>query len=97
MDQETVRQHAEAHGRAIVAGDLNKAGSDLNKGAMQQAPAVMKALPRPATHASVESVTEQGDAFVARILYTGEDSTATVSSTWVEEDGRPVIAALEIV
>lgn len=97
MDEETVRQHAEAHGQAIVAGDIKKAGSDLNQAAMQQAPNVMKALPRPATHASVESVTEKDDGYVARILYTGEDSAATVASTWVEEGGRPVISSLEIV
>lgn len=97
MDENTVRQHAEAHAQAIVAGDINKAGSDLNRDAMQQAPTVMKALPRPATSASVESVTSEGDAFVARILYQGENSKATVASRWVEENGRPVIASLEIV
>ena len=97
MDENTIRQHADAHAQAVVAGDLRKASSDLNDDAKQQAPTVMKALPRPTTAASIEDVTSEGDAFVARILYTGEDSKATVASRWVEQDGRPVIASLEIV
>ncbi|MDQ4144153.1 MAG: hypothetical protein M3198_10505 [Actinomycetota bacterium] len=97
VDENTIRQHAEAHGQAVVAGDLRKASSDLNDEAKQQAPTVMKSLPRPTTSASVEDVTAEGDAFVARILYSGENSKATVASRWVEENGRPVIASLEIV
>ncbi|MDQ4095649.1 MAG: hypothetical protein M3174_05535 [Actinomycetota bacterium] len=97
MDANKVREHADAHAQAVVAGDLRKAASDLSDNAKQQAPTVMKALPRPATSASVEDVTAEGDALVARILYEGENSKATVASRWVEENGRPVIASLEIV
>ena len=97
MDENTIRQHADAHAQAVVAGDLRKASSDLNDAAKQQAPTVMKSLPRPTTSASVEDVTTEGDAVVARILYAGTDSKATVASRWVEENGRPVITSLEIV
>ena len=97
MDENAVREHAEAHANAVQAGDLDRAASDLTDEAKQNAPTVMKALPRPITSTSVESVTAEGDAFVARILYSGEDSKATVASRWVDQAGRPMIASLEIV
>ena len=97
MDENSIRQHAEAHANAVRAGDLGRAASDLTDEAKQNAPSVMKALPRPITSVSVEDVRAQGDAYVARILYQGDESKATVASRWVEEAGRPMIAALEIV
>lgn len=97
MDESAVRQHAEAHANAVQAGDLGRAASDLTDEAKQNAPTVMKALPRPITGTSVESVSDEGNAFVARILYSGDDSKATVASRWVEQGGRPMIASLEIV
>ena len=97
MDESSVRQHAEAHADAVKEGDLRRAASDLTDEAKQEAPTVMKALPRPVTATSIETVTAEGDAYVARILYSGEDSKATVASRWVEQSGRPMIASLEIV
>ncbi len=97
MDEAAVREHAEAHAHAVQSGDLGRAASDLTDEAKQQAPTVMKALPRPITASAVESVTAEDDAYVARILYQGDESKATVSSRWVEQSGRPMIAAMEIV
>ena len=97
MDESSVRDHAQAHANAVREGDLGRAASDLTDEAKQNAPTVMKALPRPITATSVESVSADGDAYVARILYQGDDSKATVASRWVDESGRPMIASLEIV
>lgn len=97
MDESSIREHAQAHANAVREGDLGRAASDLTDEAKQNAPTVMKALPRPITSASVEDVSAQGDAYVARILYEGDDSKATVASRWVEQAGRPMISALEIV
>lgn len=97
MDESEVREHAEAHANAVQAGDLRRAASDLTDEAKQNAPTVMKALPRPITGTSIESVTEEEDAYVARILYNGDESKATVASRWVDQGGRPMIASLEIV
>ena len=97
MDENTVREHAQAHADAVVAGDIKTAGNDLTTDAMQQAPDVMRALPRPTKSASVESVTSEGDTYVARILYSGEDNAAAVLSRWSEQEGRPMITNLELV
>jgi hypothetical protein len=96
MDQETVRLHAQAHGDAVVANDLRKAGSDLTPEAQKQAPAVMGQLPRPVASADVITVEDKGDEYLATIRYAG-DSTVIVESRWTERDGRPMIVSLDVV
>jgi hypothetical protein len=97
MDESTVKQHAEAHGNAVVAGDLRTAGSDLTPEVSSQAQDVMGKLPRPTTGAEVLKVESSGDdAVQAHILYKGPDAETTVISTWAERDGRPKIVNLEI-
>ncbi len=97
MDQETIRLHAQAHGDAVVANDLGKAGSDLTQDAQKQAPGVMGKLPRPVASADVVSVEEGGDGYVATIVYGGEENSVTVESRWAEQEGRPMIVSLTVV
>jgi len=96
VDQDTVRQHAQAHGDAVVANDLRQAGSDLTPEAQQQAPGVMGKLPQPVESATVQSVEDQGDEVVALIAYGGGDTSVTVESRWAERDGRPMIVNLAV-
>ena len=96
MDENTVRDHAQAHADAVVAGDLRKASGDLTDNAKEQAPAVMKQLPRPTTSATIEAVTADGDEFVASIRYLGESDSHEVRSRWTEEAGRPMIKSFEL-
>jgi hypothetical protein len=69
MDEDNVRLHAEAHGRATVEGDLRAAGSDLTKDAMPAAGEVMKKLPTPLSSSAIDSVSSEGDEYVVRIRY----------------------------
>lgn len=96
MDEGIVREHAEAHGRAVVSGDLRAAGSDLTTEAQGGAPAIMGQLPSPLTGAEVLKIVGQGSEFVAHIKYSGPSDEKTVLSTWAESDGRPKITALTI-
>jgi hypothetical protein len=97
MNDSIVRDRAEAHGRAIAAGDLASAASDLDEGARAKAPGVMKLLPRPVTAAEVTSVEAAADAFVVRTRYIGDDGEANVEARWAEIDGRPRIVDIEVV
>jgi hypothetical protein len=96
MDEGLVRQHAEAHAQATVAGDLGRAGNDLTPEAMAQAPAIMSAMPAPLTSAAVTGVRTSGGECVATIRYVGRDGEALVESRWAERDGRPKIVNLEV-
>lgn len=97
MEEETVRQHAEAHGRATVEGDLRTAGSDLTHDALPAAGEVMKKMPKSLSGSAIDSVRAEGDEYVVLIRYSGEDSDAVVESRWAERDGRPKIVDLKVV
>jgi hypothetical protein len=96
MDEDKIREHAQAHGAALVAGDPNRAAQDLTDEAKAAAGPVMKALPRPVETAEVTSVTAEGDEYVAGILYSGGGSETLVVSRWAERGGRPMIVALSL-
>ncbi len=96
MDENLVRQRAEAHGQATVAGDLKRAGSDLTSEAMAQAPGVMRSMPSPLTASEVTELAASGDECVATIRYVGESGEAIVASRWAERDGELKIVNLEV-
>ncbi|MEA2498924.1 MAG: hypothetical protein QOH26_1329 [Actinomycetota bacterium] len=97
MDEQAVRQHAEGHGQAVVAGDLRTASQDLAETGREAAGTVMPQLPRPVTGAEVLSIEVAGDEHVVLIRYSGEDKQATVESRWADQDGRPMIVDMKVV
>jgi hypothetical protein len=96
MDEATVRQHAEGHGEAVVAGDLRRAGSDLDGEALAQAGDVMKQLPGELETATVESVELEGGAATVRTRYAGGEHATVVESRWEEREARPKIVSMRI-
>ena len=97
MDESSVREHAEAHGKATVAGDLNQAGQDLTKEAMAGAGAVMKAMPKDLKSAEIDSIETADDGYLVLIRYSGDTDAIVVRSRWVEKEGRPKIVELGVV
>ena len=97
MDESAVRQQAEAHGRATVAGDLKTAGGDLDKGAYAAAGEVMKQMPSDLTGSEVTGVRADGEEWVVSIRYSGSSDSATVESRWADRDGTPKIVDLKVV
>lgn len=96
MDETKVREHAEAHGRAMVAKEWERAGSDVVAEIEDTVPGVMKRMPRPIEGAEVVSVEDLGDSAVAVIVYSGADQETKVESTWADREGRPMIVKLEV-
>jgi hypothetical protein len=96
MDETTVRESANAHAQAMVAGDLKRAGSDLSPDAVESAGTVMKSMPRPITDAEIVSVSADGDAMVCTIRYLGSESEALVASHWQDVNGEPKIVHLDL-
>ena len=96
MDEASVREQAEAHGRAMVEGDVNRAGGDLMASARAAAGPVMKAMPNPLKSAEVQSIEAQEDGFMVDIRYGGDEQSIVVRSRWVDDEGRPKIAELNL-
>ena len=97
MDETKVREAAQAHGDAVVRGDLKAAGHDLTREAVGAAKEVMGRLPQPVQHAECFDVAEQDGTFVAQIRYRGESDEKVVESRWEDRDGTPRIVDLRIV
>jgi hypothetical protein len=97
MDESTVREAAETHARATVERDYETAGSYLSDEMKAQAGEVMREMPRPLTGSEVLSVDGEGDAFTARIRYSGDEAATTVDSRWENVGGSPTIVALNVV
>jgi hypothetical protein len=96
MDESTVRDQAEAHAKATVAGDFRTAGSVLTKEAIAQAGDVMKAMPDPLESSEVTSVQTEGAEIVAQIRYSGGGNETVVESRWTDRDGAPKIISLKV-
>lgn len=97
MEEATVRQRAQEHGEATVAGDLKRAGADLDKSAYAAAGEVMKQMPEDLSSCEVASVRREDSDWVAAIAYSGGSTTATVESRWAERDGSVKIVDLKVV
>ncbi len=92
----TVREHAEAHGQAMVNKDWASAGGDVVADLQSSLPDIMKQLPRPIESATIKDLSEGDDHTIVHIEYSGPDKTATVESRWEERDGRPMITDLKV-
>ena len=97
MDESSVREHAEAHGQALVDGDLRRAGSDLTPEMQAVAGDVMAHFPKKVATAEVVSVDASGEEAVVQARYGGEGAEVTVESRWAERDGRPKIVDMKVV
>jgi hypothetical protein len=97
MDEATVKQHAEAHGQAVMVRNLREAAQDIAPEAGAQARQVMAELPDPTTTVEVTDVRADGDACVVTIRYGGDSEEVDVRSRWAERDGRPKIVELSVV
>ena len=97
MDESSVREHAEAHGRAVVENDLRTAGADLTDEVRAYVGDIMREFPRPVRSAEVVAVEGSGDDYTARIVYAGDDKSVNIASRWSEIDGRPKIVELKLV
>jgi hypothetical protein len=97
MDEGTIREHAEAHGQAVVEREYGRAMDDLSDGVKATAAQVMGELPQPITSAEVVRVEVDGEGGMAQIRYSGAEGAATVESRWADVEGRPRIVDLSVV
>jgi len=91
MDAEAVQSHARAFADAVVAGDIDRAITDLSKELRQNLGEVIALLPLPATEATVESVEHGGSSYTVVIRLVGESEDVEIQTRWKDRDGRPTI------
>ena len=91
MDQELVRQHAESHCAALLAGEVDRAVEDFSDELRLNVGSVIAQLPLPLTEATVESVEPGGKGYVAILRLVGEGREVRFETRWKDRDGKPTI------
>jgi hypothetical protein len=97
MDMQALRQYADAHAQAVVAGDFEAAARDCTEQVKAGMPGLVPLLPQPVTSAEVVRVEQQGDGAVVEIAYRGSDKELTLRSEWHDQGARPLITAAAVV
>jgi hypothetical protein len=92
MDQQTVRERAEAFCAALIEGDMTQAATDLSRELQTNLGPLVAILPLPLTEATVESVEVGGSGgYVAVLRLVGETSEIELQTRWKDRDGVPTI------
>jgi 5,10-methenyltetrahydromethanopterin hydrogenase len=92
MDEVPARNHAEAHAKAVVDGDMDAVIADFVPDMRDKVPEIAKQLPQPTTDAEVVRFDmDDGDKATVQIRYSNDDTSLTIQTTWEEHDGRPMI------
>ena len=91
MDEQAVREHAQALCDALVAGDIGPATEDFSNELRKNLGEVLALLPLPANEATVELVEHGGSGYNVVIRVAGDTDEVLIQTRWKERDGRPNI------
>ena len=91
MDEEAIRDRAQALCDALVAGDIGLATEDFSKELRQNLGEVISLLPLPANQATVQSVEHGGAGYSVVLRLVGETDEVLIQTRWKERDGRPTV------
>jgi hypothetical protein len=91
MEEQAVRDHAQGHLDALIAGDIDRAIEDFTEELRRNLGEIMAMLPLPLTSAEVESVDRAGSGFTSVLHLVGETTETRLETRWKDRDGRPTI------
>lgn len=91
MDEQAVREHAQAHCDALLAGDIGKAAEEMSPQLRSNLGPIVAMLPMPLTEATVESVHMGGSGWLVVLHLVGEHETVRLETRWKDRDGRPTM------
>jgi len=93
MNEQAVRERAQAHIDALVAGDVGLAAEAFSDGLRHNLGPIMAQLPLPLSEATIESVEVGGSGYIAVLHLVGE-TDVRFQTRWKERDGRPTIVEM---
>ncbi len=91
MEEQTVREHAQAFCEALVAGDVERAATDLSEQLRANLGQLVAMLPMPLTAATVASLERTASGFLAVLHLAGETADTRLETRWKERDDHLVI------
>ena len=93
MNEDSVRDRAQAYIDALMAGDVGRAAEALSEGLRHNLGPIMAQLPLPLTEASIESVEMGGSGYIAILHLVGE-TDVRFQTRWKDRDGQPTIVEM---
>ena len=91
VDEQAVRDRAEAFCDALAAGDVDLAIMALSPELRRNAGEVLALLPLPANDVTIESVERSGAGYNVVVRLVGEIDEDLVQTRWKDRDGQPTI------
>ncbi len=91
MDEQVVREHAQALCAAVVAGNIELATADVSNELRRNLGEVIALLPLPSHEATVESVEHGGSGYNVVTRFVGDSEEVLIQTRWKDRDGRPTI------
>jgi hypothetical protein len=91
MDEQAVRDRAQALCDGIVAGNIELATADFSKELRRNLGEVVALLPLPSSEASVDSVDHGGAGYNVVLRLVGETEEVLVQTRWKDREGRPTV------
>jgi hypothetical protein len=92
MDPEAIRAHAQSFSDALVAGDIDRAATELSKELRTNLGPLVGLLPLPLASATIESVDRAGSSgFNVVLNLVGESTEVRLQTRWKDRDGEPTI------
>jgi hypothetical protein len=90
MDEQAVREHAQAFCDALLAGDIGRASEEMSKELRSNLGPVVAMLPMPLTETTIEAVQMTPSGFLAELRLVGE-GTLRLETRWKNRDDRPTV------
>jgi hypothetical protein len=94
VEEQDVRDRAEALCAALVEGNIETATQDFSKELRQNLGEVLVLLPLPAIEATVDSIEHGGSGFTVVLRVVGETEEVLIQTRWKERDERPTLIEL---
>jgi hypothetical protein len=91
MDETAVREHAQQMCDALVAGDVDRAISDVSDELRRNLGEVVSLLPLPVTEATIESIDRGASAVIVVLRLVGESDEVQLQTRWKDRNGQPRI------
>ena len=91
MNDDDVRERAQAMCDALVAGDVERATSDFSEQLRRNLGEVLILLPLPANQATVESVEHGPSSYNVLLRVAGATEEVELQTRWKDHDGKPTV------
>jgi hypothetical protein len=91
MNDDDIREHAQAMCDALVAGDVERAIADFSEQLRRNLGEVLAILPLPATDASIESIEHGASGYNVTLRIVGASEEVEVQTRWKDRDGAPKV------